>query len=76
MDTGLMWFDNDPKTNIASKIEQAIAVYKKKFGITPDLCLINPKMFGESLTSVNGVTVKQYQQILPWHFWLGMTDSI
>jgi len=74
MDTGLMWFDNDPKTSLDSKIEKAISVYKKKFGVTPDLCFINPKMFGNSQVSVNGVAIEKFQQILPWHFWLGMAD--
>ena len=42
MNTGMLWFDNDPKTTLAIKIERAVEYYHKKYGCKPNLCLIHP----------------------------------
>jgi len=42
MNTGMLWFDNDPKTALAAKIERAVDYYHKKYGCRPNLCLIHP----------------------------------
>lgn len=44
MKTGMLWFDNDPKTNLAAKIIRAVEYYTKKYGRVPNLCLIHPSM--------------------------------
>ena len=44
MNTGMLWFDNDPKTALAAKIERAVNYYRHKYGRDPNLCLIHPSM--------------------------------
>jgi len=72
MNTGMLWFDNDPQIDIRSKINRAIAYYQKKYGQTPDLCYVHPSMLpGNSIFST-GVDVQPDQMILPNHFWIGL----
>ena len=42
MNTGMLWFDNDPKTALTAKIERAVDYYRHKYGRDPNLCLIHP----------------------------------
>ena len=44
MHTGLLWYDNDPRTTLSVKIQKAMDYYSKKFGRNPDLCLVHPSM--------------------------------
>ena len=44
MNAGMLWFDNDPKTALAAKIERAADYYRHKYGRDPNLCLIHPSM--------------------------------
>lgn len=72
MNTGMLWFDNDPQIDIRSKINRAIAYYQKKYGQTPDLCYVHPSMLpGNSIFST-GVDIQPDQMILPNHFWIGL----
>lgn len=80
MQTGLMWFDNDPRTALAVKIEKASDYYKRKYGRLPDLCLVNPSMLGDSPVETveqRGVriTIRPYRPVLPGHLWIGVEDE-
>ncbi len=44
MNVGMLWFDNDPKVNLDSKIERAAVYYRTKYGKTPTLCFVHPSM--------------------------------
>jgi len=83
MNTGMLWFDNDPKTALTTKIEKAVDYYRHKYGRDPNLCLIHPSMM-ESLTSAgeagenpqNGkIMVRPYRPVLPGHLWIGIEDK-
>lgn len=43
MNTGMMWFDNDPKTTLKEKVIAAADYYRQKYGHVPIACLVNPK---------------------------------
>ena len=43
MHTGMLWFDNS-QTALNIKIQKAVDYYHKKYGRTPDLCLVHPSM--------------------------------
>jgi len=36
MNTGLMWFDNDPHSTLAAKIGKASEYFQRKFGRLPE----------------------------------------
>ena len=80
MHTGLMWFDNDPLTTLAVKIQKATAYYQQKFGRLPDLCLVHPSMLADSRLEAPGerdrrVTIRSYQPVLPGHLWIGVEEQ-
>jgi len=88
MNTGMLWFDNDKKTNIPTKIERAVKYYQKKYAKDPDLCYINPNMLttssqilpkksngqGEKLIMGN-IEIHKNPLILPNHFWIGVSEG-
>ena len=80
MHTGLMWFDNDPKTALAVKIRKASDYYHQKFGRRPDICLVNPSMLGDQALEMieergRQITVRPYRPVLPGHLWIGVEEE-
>lgn len=89
MDIGMLWFDNDRKTSIPSKVEKAARYYQKKYGVNPDLCYVHPKMVsgGKGFKkgkkkSANGnpmiigkILVLKNEKVLPDHFWIGIRTA-
>ena len=74
MHTGLLWFDNS-QTALNTKIRKAIDYYHKKYGRTPDLCLVHPSMLKDSNLEVEKITVRPYRPVLPGHLWIGVEDQ-
>jgi len=72
MNTGMLWFDNDPKADFLTKINRATDYYLKKYGQRPDLCFVNPGMKFEPPPKNTGIDVQTDQMIMPDHFWLGI----
>ncbi len=79
MNTGLMWFDNDPHSTLAAKIGKASEYFQRKFGRLPELCLVNPSMLGgeldDSCPGQEHITVRAYRPVLPGHFWIGVEEQ-
>ncbi len=76
MKTGMLWFDNDPKTDLEVKIKQAATYYQKKYGRKPNLCFVHPSMLKEPpANSQNGVEIKANRSILPHHLWIGLRET-
>jgi hypothetical protein len=48
MNIGMLWFDNDPKVNLDTKIERAAIFYAKKYGKNPTLCFVHPSMLANN----------------------------
>jgi hypothetical protein len=44
MNIGMLWFDNDPKAELTTKVERAAVYYLKKYGKNPNLCFVHPTM--------------------------------
>jgi hypothetical protein len=74
MDTGMLWFDNDPKVDLYDKIIRAATYYKNKYGKTPDLCYVHPSMLNEKRQRSQGIEIRTHRQVLPNHLWLGIND--
>ena len=82
MDIGMLWFDNDPKTDIVDKIIRAAAYYHRKYGKTPDLCFIHPTMIpvangdsGLPREKLANVEVRASKSIRPNYFWIGVNEK-
>jgi hypothetical protein len=75
MNIGMLWFDNDPKTGLSTKIERAVDHYRQKYGRDPNLCLIHPSMVGQGTQEDFKISVRPYRPVLPGHFWIGIEDK-
>ena len=77
MHTGLLWFDNDPRTTLSVKIQKAMDYYNKKFGRKPDLCLVHPSMMeaNQIQLELGRLVIRPYRPVMPGHFWIGVEDQ-
>ena len=75
MVSGMMWFDNDPKTELKQKVALAAEYYRSKYGRTPDVCLVNPGMLAEPAILAGKIQVRAMKTILPGHLWIGVDDK-
>ena len=85
MEIGMLWFDNDKKASIPSKVEKAARYYQQKYGVNPDLCYVHPKTVkGENggnkrsrktaeaePMKIGKILVLKNEKVLPDHFWIG-----
>jgi len=81
MNTGMMWFDNDPKTPLDVKIQKAADYYRKKYGRTPDLCLVNPGMLDTTKPETDSrqagkILIRPLRSVLPGHLWIGVNEQL
>ncbi len=76
MKTGMLWFDNDPKTDLPTKISRAAAYYEKKYGQMPDICFVHPTMIGAASLKSLGIEVRPTRNVLPHHLWLGVSEPL
>ena len=77
MKTGMLWYDNDPKTDLATKITKAARYYQSKYGEHPNLCFVHPSMLDvnqpdQQKQNLDGFEVRPSKKILPNHLWLGI----
>jgi hypothetical protein len=73
----MLWFDNS-QTALNIKIQKAVDYYHKKYGRTPDLCLVHPSMLEQNnqrQVEINKLTVRPYRPVLPGHIWIGIEDK-
>jgi len=80
MNIGMLWFDNDPKVELTTKVERAAIYYRNKYGRSPTLCFVHPSMLAESIPAKNETTnikassieIRSTPTVLPNHFWIGV----
>jgi hypothetical protein len=80
MNVGMLWFDNDPRTALAAKVARAADYYRQKYGLTADLCLVNPSMLagarpGTAEEHAGKVAIRSNRAILPGHLWIGTEEK-
>ena len=77
METGLLWFDDDPRKELEDKVLRAAAHYERKYGRSPNLCFVHPGAFnGNGKKHVaGGVEIRAGRSVLPHHFWLGVAEG-
>ena len=75
MNIGMLWFDNDTKTDLSAKIKRAASYYKEKYGQNPNLCFVHPSMLKAPPTPEFGIELRTTRSVLPNHFWLGVNQG-
>ncbi|MCC7190272.1 MAG: hypothetical protein IT312_16170 [Anaerolineales bacterium] len=74
MHTGMLWFD-DTQSSLEVKIKKATEYYQKKYGRSPDLCLVHPSMMKDTAMESEKITVRAYRPVLPGHIWIGQEEN-
>jgi len=78
MNVGMLWFDNDPKAELAVKIQRAASYYQNKYGRSPNLCFVHPSMIPTTTPKPSGevksagIEVRPTRSVLPNHIWIGV----
>lgn len=75
MEIGMLWFDNDPKSDVMSKVQKAAAYYRQKYGESPNLCFVHPSMVSENRAELGEISVRTHKTMLPNHFWIGVQSQ-
>jgi hypothetical protein len=73
MQTGMLWYDNS-KQSLERKVVCAAEHYYTKYGITPNLCFVNPTQLPHGFEETYGIQVFAERTVLPDHFWIGIAD--
>ncbi len=71
MEEGLLWFDNDPKRDLAQKVGRAAQHYRRKHGRSPNVCYVHPSLLTDGTRQIDGVQVATLASVLRHHFWIG-----
>ena len=71
MNIGMLWFDNDAKTNLETKIKKAADYYRGKHGHAPNICFVHPSMPGSALYQ-GDIELRTTRSVMPNHFWIGV----
>lgn len=74
MNSGMLWFDNDPKMELSAKVARAVQYYQHKYGQRPNLCFVHPSMAREGVQHLAGVEVCPNRMVRPNHFWVGVEE--
>jgi hypothetical protein len=74
MKSGMLWFDNNTKTNLAQKLETAATYYEIKFGRKPTAAHVNPKDLTQA-QKINDINVSPLRSILPHHILIGVDEA-
>jgi hypothetical protein len=75
MQEGLLWFDADPKRDLAEKVARAAERYRRKFGRQPNLCYVNAHALDQGSLELGGVRLVPAANVLKHHFWIGEEDG-
>ncbi len=75
MDIGMLWFDNDKKSDLVTKVSRAAAYYRSKYGEEPNLCFVHPSMISEDKAEAGRIEVFSNSSVLPNHFWIGVQQQ-
>jgi hypothetical protein len=70
----MLWYDNS-QTSLDVKIQKAAAYFHKKYGRTPDLCLVHSNMLKDEKPRDEKITIRPYRPVLPGHIWIGIEDN-
>jgi hypothetical protein len=86
MNIGMLWFDNDPRVTLDTKVQRAADYYRTKYGRTPTLCFVHPSMLAAAAQPKErilpdesaakfvaaGIEVRSHRSVMPNHLWLGV----
>jgi hypothetical protein len=67
-----MWYDDNPKVSVLTKIEQAVDAFTERFAMAPNVVLVNETQAAE----FGGIQVRSADYVRRNNFWVGLDASI
>lgn len=74
MKIGLLWYDDDPKRDLAEKVRRAARRYRQKYGTPPNVCYVHPSANGKT-RKVDDIRITTLPSVLPHHLWIGQEKT-
>jgi len=74
MKIGLLWYDDDPKRDLAEKVGRAARRYQQKFGTPANTCYVHPSALSKT-RQVGPVRIAPLPTVLRHHFWIGQEET-
>jgi hypothetical protein len=82
MNIGMLWFDNDTKSELITKVTRAAEYYTHKYGEHPNLCYAHPSMANtptqskseDQAINLGDIEVHLTNSVLPNHLWIGINS--
>ncbi len=74
MKTGLLWQDHNPRLSLEQHIARAVAAYRRKFDVMPEVCAVNEHALGD-VKRVGTVRVVGKHNVLRGTYWVGMEEK-
>jgi hypothetical protein len=74
MEMYFVWYDDNPKKSVVTKIDEAVLRYRQKYGSKPNVCMISEKVQNSDYNgAVNnlGIEVKTAKNVPQNYFWIG-----
>lgn len=78
MNTGLLWFDNDPSRTIAAKVTDAARCFAKKFDAPPSICYVSSRSVKDDMVipfDEGEIKIVPVSNILVNHFLVGVESG-
>jgi hypothetical protein len=79
MNTGLLWFDDDPRRKLEDKVLRAAVHYERKYGQSPNMCFVHPSAINGNgkgkVMKAGGIEIRPGRSVLLHHFWLGVSEK-
>ncbi len=69
-----VWYDDNPKKPVNTKIDEAVLRYKQKYGATPSICMLSEKIQSGDYAGVStnlGIEVRTAKHVPQNYFWIG-----
>lgn len=76
MNIGMLWFDNDPRADLKTKIQMAAKYYREKYGEEPNLCFVHPSMVQKEKPDTDTIVLRLTKTVMPHHLWIGVDTEI
>ncbi|MEI7553895.1 hypothetical protein [Candidatus Chlorohelix sp.] len=72
-----VWFDNNPKKPVGTKIDEAVLRYRQKYGKKPGICMLSEKVQVGDFTALASnleIEVKTAKNVPQNYFWIGRDE--
>ena len=72
MKQGLLWYDGDPRHDLAQIVAAAARRHEEKYGTTPNLCYVHSSAMDAKEQTLGDVRLVTSRSSLRHHFWIGV----